>query len=296
MKKIILDTDMGPDCDDAGALSILCRYHAADKCELLAVTHCTSDVLGCDVIAAINEWYGIDVPIGQTTREGFLDHLEARRYSVPISEQYRQKHGERKYEDAVAVLRRTLAQNKNVTLIFIGPLNNMKELLLSGPDDISEKSGVELVRESADELIVMGGHFSDFNYGEYNIKCDVPAAQATCETCPCPIVWCGFEAGIDVMTGATLEACSEDYPVRTAYKYFLNGGFVRNSWDLVTVYYALTPEDKRWIVSDDCEVRYNDDATAVVSQGTGDRFVRFSDERELERILNGIIDGTAEIA
>lgn len=295
MKKIILDTDMGPDCDDAGALSIIDRYHAAGKCELLAVTHCTSDVLGCDVIAAINEWYGVDVPIGQTTREGFLDHLDARRYSVPISEKYREKHGECKYEEAVRVLRRTLAENENVTLIFIGPLNNMKELLLSEADDISEKSGRELVADSACELIVMGGHFSDFNYGEYNIKCDVAAAQATCELCPCPIVWCGFEAGIDVMTGATLEGCSEDYPVRTAYKYFLEGGFVRNSWDLVTVYYALTPEDERWIVSDECRVDYNDDATARVSDGKGSRYVSFSDERELERILNGIIDGTAEI-
>ena len=75
----------------------------------------------------------------------------------------------------------------------------------------------------------------------------------------------------------------------------MRGEYLRNSWDLVTAYYALNPNDERWIVSDECKIDFEDNACARVSDGKGSRYVSFSDERELERILNGIIDGTAEI-
>ena len=295
-RKFILDTDIGPDCDDCGALAIFDRFHKAGRCELLAVTHCTSDVLGADVIAAINDWYGVDIPIGQTTREGFLCTPDVMRYTVPVSEAYRKNHAPAETEPALTLLRRLLAEHRDVTLVFVGPLNNMGDLLNSGADDISPLTGEELVAQSVREVIVMGGNFVNFSHGEYNIACDVPAAQLMTEKCAAPIVYCGFEAGEHVMTGATLEGCPEEYPVRMAYRNYLGGKFVRNSWDLVTVYYAVNPDDSRWILSDECRIRYNDDATAVVTEGTGAKTVRFADEAALAEILNGIIDGSADIA
>lgn len=295
-RKFILDTDIGPDCDDCGALTIFDRFHKAGLCDLLAVTHCTSDVLGADVIAAINDWYGVDIPIGQTTREDFLCTPDVKRYTIPVSEAYRKNHEPAKYEPALPLLRRLLAENRNVTLVFIGPLNNMGDLLKSEADDISPLSGEELVKQSVDEVIVMGGNFMNFSHGEYNIACDVPAAQLMTEKCAAPIIYCGFEAGEPIMTGATLEKCPEEYPVRMAYMNYLGGKFERNSWDLVTVYYAVNPADERWILSHECKIRYNDDATAVITEGTGAKYVRFADEAALRDILNGIIDGSAEIA
>ena len=38
--KIIYDTDIGGDCDDAGTLSMLHRLCDKNEAELLAVTHC----------------------------------------------------------------------------------------------------------------------------------------------------------------------------------------------------------------------------------------------------------------
>lgn len=294
-RKFILDTDIGPDCDDCGALAIFDRFHRADLCELLAVTHCTSDVLGTDVISAINEWYGVDVPIGQTTRHDFLCAPETMRYTVPVSKAYRQNHAPTRYEPAVPLMRRMLAVHRDVTLVFIGPLNNMGDLLNSEADDISPLSGTELVKQSVREVIVMGGNFENLSHGEYNIACDVPSAKLMTEKCVAPITYCGFEAGEHVMTGATLESCPADYPVRMAYMNYLGGGFVRNSWDLVTVYYAVCPTDGRWIISDECQIRFNDDATAEITAGVGARTVRFSDESALADILNGIIDGSAMI-
>ena len=62
--KIIFDTDIGWDCDDAGTLAMLHRLCDKGEAELLAVTHCfaTPYVAGC--IDAINRFYGREVPVG----------------------------------------------------------------------------------------------------------------------------------------------------------------------------------------------------------------------------------------
>ena len=39
MKKILLDTDIGPDCDDAAALALVNMYAAEGMVEVLDVTH-----------------------------------------------------------------------------------------------------------------------------------------------------------------------------------------------------------------------------------------------------------------
>lgn len=287
IRKIILDTDIGPDCDDCGALAILDQYHKAGKIDLLGVVHCTSDLNSVNVIAAINDYFGVKVPIGQTERKGFLEDLT--KYTAPVSEAYLVNHESAEYEPAVPLMRRLLSENRNVVLVFIGPLNDMRDLLLSEADDISPLSGEELVKQSADAVIVMGGNFENFAHGEYNIACDVPAAQLMTEKCAVPIIYCGFEAGQNVITGAPLENCRDDYPVKQAYRHYLDGRYLRNSWDLVTVYYAVEPELDKWVLSEECSIRFNDDATAVISEGTGARYVRYSDEKELTDILNNII-------
>ena len=62
--KIIFDTDIGNDCDDAGTLAML--HHLCDKgeAELLAVTHCYSNPYFAGCIDAINRYFGREVPVG----------------------------------------------------------------------------------------------------------------------------------------------------------------------------------------------------------------------------------------
>ena len=59
--KIVFDTDIGGDCDDAGTLAMLHRLCDKGEAELLAVTHCYASpyVAGC--IDAINKFYGRSV-------------------------------------------------------------------------------------------------------------------------------------------------------------------------------------------------------------------------------------------
>lgn len=72
-KNVILDTDMGPDCDDALALSIL--HVMADKGEanILAVGSCVSDPYSAPTIDVINTYYGRpNIPVGALKQVGIL--------------------------------------------------------------------------------------------------------------------------------------------------------------------------------------------------------------------------------
>ena len=57
IRKIILDTDMGPDCDDAGALAVLHALADRGKASILGVMYCTSIPTGPACIDAINRFY-----------------------------------------------------------------------------------------------------------------------------------------------------------------------------------------------------------------------------------------------
>lgn len=240
MKRIILDTDIGPDCDDCGALAVLMRYRALGLIDLLGVTHCTSDVLGAYTVCAINEYFGADVPVGQTEREDFLVSPDTMKFTRPIGEDYIKTHGERVFETSVHLLRRLLAENNGVTLLFIGPLNDFAELLRSEGDGVSPLSGIGLVRKAVSEVVVMGGNFASPSTPEFNIYCDAGAAAYCAENCPVKITYCGFEAGEDVVTGAVLakDGGDDSYPIRRAYRLYCGEKCLRPSWDLVTALYA----------------------------------------------------------
>ena len=86
MLKIIIDTDIGCDCDDAGALAVAHCLEKNGYCNLISMTHCTSRVDGCCAIDIINRYYGReDIPVGILQTDGFLDNPD-RALSQSISE------------------------------------------------------------------------------------------------------------------------------------------------------------------------------------------------------------------
>ena len=64
MKKIIFDTDIGWDCDDAGALALIHSLCNKGEAELLAVTATYYHKYAAGCIDAINRYYGRIVPVG----------------------------------------------------------------------------------------------------------------------------------------------------------------------------------------------------------------------------------------
>lgn len=252
--RIIYDTDMDTDCDDAGALAILYEYAKQGKAEVLGVI---ADVITpwaapcCQVLA---DYYGFSHPIGTIYEadhpEGASDrftpyrkHVLAapdRRYNRRYAEQLRKRDTD--YPPAVQVYRQLLATAPahSVTIVCVGMLTALADLLQSPADGISPLSGMELVREKVDRVVDMGdpGKAKSFNW-----DMDAPAAQIVMEYCPVPIYF--SSSGTTIVSGHTLSTkLPADHPVRQIYETFTRGpGLGRSSWDLIALLYALEPEN-----------------------------------------------------
>lgn len=247
MTKIMLDTDLGCDCDDAGAVAVLCHLAKSGKAEILSVTHTTGSRPGHTFLIHELRFFGYgDLPVG-VRQDDFLTDPIYEQFSRPYCERMRYAYEER--EDAVRVLRRTLAANggnRDITLCAIGPLRNLGALVGSGADDISPLSGVELLAKNVTQVVCMAGNFTGRLSSEWNVKMDIPAARAFFSRCPVPILFAPDEIGRDLKTGALLDRVPEDHPVRAAYTLFSGESHMRSSWDLVAVYAAVCGAAPYW--------------------------------------------------
>lgn len=280
MLKIILDTDMGPDCDDAGALAIANKLHRKGEIQLLGVTHCTSDIGGAYTIAAINRMFSNqEIPVGQTSETGFLDEKENQTFTAEIKADYIRRYGTRSFEDSTFMLRKLLAENTGVKLICIGQLNNLAALLKSEEDAISPKNGRELVAASLKAAVIMGGDFRGSCYdAEYNIRCDVESARYVAANCPVPITYCGYEVGMEVLSGKAVQEWRKTNPVRIAYDRFLkkngqNNSFLRPSWDLIAVSFGVKGGMGLWNTRDHVTVDFDMQGKTIVKQGGKDSYL-----------------------
>ena len=71
---VILSTDIGPDCDDVGAIAVL--WSLADELEfpVLGMVNCTSNKNGVGAIEAVNAFCGHGgVPLGEYTGRGLFE-------------------------------------------------------------------------------------------------------------------------------------------------------------------------------------------------------------------------------
>ena len=134
--------------------------------------------------------------------------------------------------------RQTFFQDSSVLIVSVGFLQNIASLLASSSDNISDKSGYDLVREKVSSVYVMGGYypqsdlFSEFNFncgwsfmGE-PLECEGSARNAV-SGMPSEVrmVFSGFEVGFAVNSGGALTSCSsDDNPCRQAYVDYVGEG------------------------------------------------------------------------
>jgi inosine-uridine nucleoside N-ribohydrolase len=238
---IIFDTDIGTDVDDAGALAIL--HILADKGEarILATMSANQNRWCAPAIDVINTYYGReDMPIGcsktgPNPEEWYHDSVGDFPHDLSSSEDA---------PDAVGLYRKILASqpDNSVTIVVVGWLTNMADLINSKPDRYSPLVGRELVEAKVKELVSMGGRWpnSPKDEGEYNFHMDGAAAHKVISDWPGKIMFTGL--GKDVMTGGRLVAEGpKDNPVPAFYRNFFKGYKVseRSSWDLIAVLYAV---------------------------------------------------------
>ena len=84
--------------------------------------------------------------------------------------------------------------DNSVTIVTVGFLTNLSNLLKSQPDNDSPLTGKELVRKKVKSLVSMAGRFPEGK--EFNVYMDSAASIYVFENWPGEIIFTGFEIGM----------------------------------------------------------------------------------------------------
>jgi purine nucleosidase len=169
--KVLLDTDIGSDIDDAMCLTYLL---AQPECELLGITTVSGEAVARAALAsAICKQFGRDVPI----RAGLDEPLRATQLQpeAPQKTALARWDHDADFEKGAAIdflADQVRAHSGEVVLLSIGPLTNVAALFMAHPD----------VPERLGSLMMMAGAFrsgaGQGRWNEWNVRCDPHAAAA----------------------------------------------------------------------------------------------------------------------
>src|ERR1700712_3961334 len=145
---LIFDSDMGPDYDDVGAITIL--HALADKGEvnILATIASTKYAGVAGVLNVFNTYFKRpDVPIG-VPKGNALEFRDFQHWTDTLLANYPHKiKSNDEAWDAVKLYRKILgsAPDHSVTIVTVGFLTNLSNLLNSSADEYSTLIGKDLV-------------------------------------------------------------------------------------------------------------------------------------------------------
>lgn len=302
---VVLDTDMGPDIDDALALAMLHTYQDRGQAEIAAVTLSRNSELGARFIDAMNTWYGHpDIPVGIDRRAPFT-MVESSSY-VSLANRWSNDVASDPIPDGVTVLRqvlvRAIAENRPVVIVQVGFSGNTAALLDSRPDQMSVLGGTELVTRSGALLSVMAGSVKD--RVEFNVANDVASARRVIEVWPGDIVLSPFEVGYDLHypytairdrlagDGSNLIRAAYEF---TDYSWHADAPpfYDMRTWDLTSVMQGVEPEAGWFPLSARGRITMNADGRTFFTPGAGRHQILVRNDMTTERMdraRNGMID------
>jgi inosine-uridine nucleoside N-ribohydrolase len=272
--RVIFDTDMGNDIDDAVALAILHALESRGEARLLAVTLTKDNPMSAPYVDAVNVFYGRGhIPVG-VVRNGKTPE-NVRMLSVPLERKAadgsplypRRIRDGSEAPEAVALLRRVLGEqpDNSVVLVQVGFCTNYARLLDSA-------GGRELVARKVALLSVMGGAFPAGS-PEYNIKIDIPASKKLFSQWPGPIVVSGFEVGNSMLFPASSVENDfnwvRDHPVVDAYRAYKKMPYDRPTWDPTAALYAVRPNRGYFSLSPNGTITVDDQGRTQFAETPG---------------------------
>ncbi len=236
-RRVILDTDIDSDVDDAGALAMLLNLHARGVVDLRGIVVTSDDTYAALCTQAICTFYGYpDMPIGVNVHQANMRNHS--RYTRQIAEEFPRAAGAwTDFEEAASLYRRLLAESpdSSVTVLTIGHLSSLRDLLRSAPDGHSPLTGVQLAGRKVSRWLCMGGRFPEGK--EANFYRPDPEATLYClDNWPGRAVFSGWEIGREVRSGGPYlkRRFPDRHPVRRAYELY-NRFAGRASWDQTAV-------------------------------------------------------------
>ncbi len=284
---VIIDTDIGPDCDDAGALAVLFEYLKKYDIPLLGIFNCTTNVYGNAAIRAICEYYGLDEPV-LGCNKGAPMLPDDSKYSKAITKAYcKYENSACAAENAQELYTRILsdAAKNSVTIITIGTFTNIAAALNS--DSV-------LFNEKVHSVISMAGKYPKGK--EFNIEKDPISASAVMEKYRNLHVFSGHEVGKDIMTGFAAERAGN--PVYDCYRLHCGGElpYLNPSYDLTAVQYAFEGNSSFYSLSKPMSVSVdiNGEFSTAKDKFSNKRFIiKEADDEEIADYLNALLDPPA---
>lgn len=250
---VIFDSDMGPDYDDVGALTLLHAYADSGYINILATVASTKYEGVAAVFNVLNTYFKRpDLPIGVPKNKA-LELKDFQLWTDTLLLKYPHKiNNNSEAYDAVEIYRKMLASQPDgsVTIITVGFLTNLTDLLHSTPDKYSKLDGKTLVKRKVKQLVCMAGAFPSGS--EFNVRMDVAASQYVFDNWETPVLFSGVEIGNKIKTGLPLvnNDTIKESPVKDVYRICTKmskedaGG--RRSWDQTAVVVAVKSYQPWW--------------------------------------------------
>jgi inosine-uridine nucleoside N-ribohydrolase len=233
---VIFDTDMGSDCDDAGALAVLHALADAGELNVLGVIFSSGrNRYGVGTCDAINTYYGRgDLPLGQYQGADVGDPRDSYTKRIATDTGLFGHDVVDQASDLVSVYRSILESQPDhrVTICTVGHPHGLVHLL-------RDPQGAALVRAKVERWVAMGmggWNFQAMGMSEY--------CQELLDKWPLPLYI--SPSGQQIKTGHRLLPKTPEWnPVREAYRLWGNGAAItegRSSWDQVAVLFVARPE------------------------------------------------------
>ena len=250
---IIFDSDMGPDYDDVGAITLLHAFADSGYVKILATIASTKYEGVAAVFNVFNTYFKrpgivIGVPKGKA-----LELKDWQHWTDTLQLKY--PHNIKRNDevpDATEVYRKVLASqpDKSVTIVTVGFLTNLSALLQSPPDKYSRLDGNGLVKQKVKQLVCMAGRFPAGS--EFNVNRDAAASQFVFNNWETPVLFSGFEIGYKIRTGLPLihNAAIRNSPVKDVFRICIpldpQDSAGRMSWDETAVLIAIKGYKPWW--------------------------------------------------
>ncbi len=295
--RVIFDTDFGPDYDDVGAITILHSFADSGYVRILATMASSRHKNAAAAINVFNTYFNRpEIPIG-VVRGDAVELGDKQHWTDTVISRY--PHGIRNNEDAANALdlyRKLLSgqPDHSVTIITVGFLTNLANLLESNGDQYSPLSGSELVRKKVINLVSMAGRFPTGN--EFNLAQDIRSSKKVLADWPTPILFSGFEIGQKIKSGIPLihNGGIKESPVKDVFAICIplarEDSAGRMSWDETAVLVAVKGwHDYYTLEMGKCDIN-TDGINVWKSGGSGEaHLVEKMSPDQMSQIINQLI-------